>query len=183
MAGAGLNIDASDFRALGAAMHNLPADLKRNAFHAAAKRIGTMGRTQVVRRLAAYTGLKQAIIREATDVYVTGDGEINIRIRSKWIPLGKLPHSKSRKGMRVRGRGLIAGSFKATMASGHVGIFKRSDKARLPIKELHGPNPAHAVLVDRHGEFSRIAEQIVAERLMPRILHEVNWRLDKLAAR
>jgi hypothetical protein len=32
------------------------------------------------------------------------------------------------------------------MKSGHVGIFKRSGKARLPIEELRGSRPVDALL-------------------------------------
>jgi hypothetical protein len=56
------------------------------------------------------------------------------------------PHSQTRKGVSVevnRGkRTLVQGAFLAMMRSGHVGIFRRRGKARLPIEELLGPWPS-----------------------------------------
>lgn len=37
-------------------------------------------------------------------------------------------------------RKLYKGTFIATMKSGHKGVFKRSSKKRLPVKELYGPS-------------------------------------------
>jgi hypothetical protein len=37
---------------------------------------------------------------------------------------------------------LIPGSFIARVRSGHIGVFKRSSKSRLPIQELFGPSVA-----------------------------------------
>ena len=46
-------------------------------------------------------------------------------------------------GVRYGARNkLLVGSFIAKLVSGHVGVFKRRDKARLPIDELHGPSVA-----------------------------------------
>jgi hypothetical protein len=50
-------------------------------------------------------------------------------------------------GLPVRGkRALLKGAFVATMKSGHVGIFRREGKARLPIEELRGSRPVDALL-------------------------------------
>jgi hypothetical protein len=186
MSNGNVKIDASDFSKLGRAIHNLPDELKRNAFHSAGKRVATMARTQIVKRLAAYTGLKQKTIRSASSAYVTRDGEISVRISSKWIPLHKLPHRARKAGMFVHGRGTLHNAFTAKMSNGHVGIFNntggynKKSKRLNAIRELYGPNPAHAVFTDRHGEFQKLALEIAEERYMQRLLHELDRRLDKL---
>jgi hypothetical protein len=54
-------------------------------------------------------------------------------------------------------RTLVKGAFVATMKSGHVGIFRREGKARLPIKELRGSRPIDALL--HAGEAQGVAER------------------------
>lgn len=61
-------------------------------------------------------------------------------VSGKPIPLVDFPNRQTKKGVSVavnRGRRvLVLSAFRATMKSGHVGIFKRRDKKRLPIDEL-----------------------------------------------
>lgn len=56
----------------------------------------------------------------------------------KEVPLGKYPSRQTRRGVSImvnRGqRKLIRGAFIARMKSGHVGVFMREGKSRLPIK-------------------------------------------------
>lgn len=56
------------------------------------------------------------------------------------MPLIAFPHSQTRRGVSVMvnagSRKLVKGAFIATMKSGHEGVFVRTGKARLPIKEL-----------------------------------------------
>jgi hypothetical protein len=75
------------------------------------------------------------------------------------VPLVAYPHRETKKGVSVevnRGkRTLVKGSFKASMKSGHQGVFKRKGKARLPIKELRGSRPVDALL--HEGEADAVA--------------------------
>lgn len=73
-----------------------------------------------------------------------------VKARGKRIPLIELnakPRTVSKRRRNIAGitwgKGrTIAGSFIARMASGHIGVFKRRGKARLPIDELFGPSAA-----------------------------------------
>jgi hypothetical protein len=63
------------------------------------------------------------------------------------IEMTPRPRSVTRRrptgGVRYgRDNRLIPGSFIARMRSGHIGVFKRRDRARLPVEELHGPSVA-----------------------------------------
>jgi hypothetical protein len=75
------------------------------------------------------------------------------------VPLTAYPHRQTQKGVTVEvnkgKRTLIAGAFKATMKSGHAGVFKRRGKARLPIDELRGSRPVDAML--HKGEADAVA--------------------------
>ena len=57
------------------------------------------------------------------------------------VPLGKFPHIQTARGVSVRvnvggATKRIKSAFVATMGNGHVGVFRRKGKARLPIQEL-----------------------------------------------
>ena len=62
-----------------------------------------------------------------------------MKISPDLVPTSQYPYRQTRLGVSVainKGkRTLIKGAFVATMKSGHVGIFMREGKARLPIKE------------------------------------------------
>lgn len=87
------------------------------------------------------------------------DLEWALDISGEPVPLVAYPHRQARKGVSVevnRGkRTLIAGSFVATMRSGHKGVFRRRGKARLPIEELRGSRPVDALL--HKGEAAGVA--------------------------
>jgi hypothetical protein len=64
-----------------------------------------------------------------------------IWVRGRPVPVSKFPHSMSGLGTIVTfggsgGTQLIASAFVARMRSGHMGVFRRTGKARLPIQEL-----------------------------------------------
>ena len=60
-------------------------------------------------------------------------------VSGKPVPLADFPYRQTKTGVIVQvnqgQRKLVRGAFVATMRSGHVGIFRRVNKARLPIKE------------------------------------------------
>lgn len=84
-----------------------------------------------------------------------------IDVSGEPVPLVAYPHRQTKKGVSVevnRGkRTLVAGSFVATMKSGHQGVFRRRGKARLPIDELRGSRPVDALL--HEGEAAGVAER------------------------
>lgn len=90
------------------------------------------------RAIAAQKGIPARVIRERVKVRRANLQRVQARV---WVgtyavrvaELGALHQGK--KGARA-GRGkVIPGSFVATMASGHTGVFKRKGRPRLPIKE------------------------------------------------
>lgn len=57
------------------------------------------------------------------------------------FPLAAYPFRQVKRGVSVAvntgKRNIVGGAFVATLKSGHIGIFKRVGKSRLPIKELY----------------------------------------------
>lgn len=82
--------------------------------------------------------------------------EWGIDVAGDPVPLVAYPHRQTKKGVSVevnRGkRTLIAGAFVATMKSGHLGVFRRRGKGRLPIDELRGSRPVDALLHEGEAE-------------------------------
>jgi hypothetical protein len=77
------------------------------------------------------------------------------------VPLVAYPHRQTDKGVSVEvnvgKRTVVAGSFEATMRSGHEGIFRRAGRTRLPINELLGSRPVDAML--HEGEAQAVADR------------------------
>jgi hypothetical protein len=126
----------------------------------------------------------QKAVRDRMKVSAGTDGSTTIVFRSKWIPLYELGARQTRTGVTVKLRGSYAHAFIARMNSGHAGVFRRENAGspRLPISEQFGPNPANAVN-RKADEYQAILAQMAEENMLPRLLHELDYRLSRLNAR
>ncbi len=93
------------------------------------------GRKRMKAEYLASKGLPLSFPRRNADI----DAMVwTMRVTGKQVPLGKYPARQTKKGVSVlvnKGqRKLIKGAFIAKMKSGHVGVFVREGKARLPIQ-------------------------------------------------
>lgn len=171
--------DASELEALGKAINRLPGEIKTKAMGRAMRRMRDMARTRVVKRSAERTDLTQRKVRELTTArFNAGGNTIDIIEKSGWIPLYELGATQTKAGVRVRLRGSYKSAFIAKMASGHSGVMKRTGKARLPIRELFGPNPAHDV-TNNPDVFLKVLADIIEDHLAPRVLHEIDRLLPR----
>ncbi|MAW86474.1 MAG: hypothetical protein CMJ42_08090 [Phyllobacteriaceae bacterium] len=178
-----VKIDTSELRDLEKRLANVPNEVKVKAFHAARKHVANKLRTQVGRKLAKYTRLKYGTVRPLLQSSASGANALEVKVKSRWISLTKLDGTyQSDEGVETKLHGSYKSAFIATMRStGHKGAFRRLEgDQRLPIGEVFGPNPAHAVGNDRHGEFAKLAEEMAAELILPRYLHEIEFRLGRL---
>lgn len=75
-------------------------------------------------------------------------------------------------------RKIIAGSFVARMRSGHIGLFARRGKPRLPIDEIY--TSAIAQMLDNPEVRERIQEK-AAERFEKNLAHEIEFALQQEA--
>lgn len=169
--------DASDFARLGQAFGRLPADIRAKAFFRAMRRVADMGLTRLVRRQSPRLKLPQKIIRERTKALAFG-ATADIVQRSNWIGLYKLGARQTGSGVTVKARGSYRHAFIATMRSGHTGVFMREGRARTPITELFGPNPAHDI-VRNASVYEEVIEDVRDQVLVPRMLHELSRLLPR----
>lgn len=187
---ADIRIDASDFDDLARAIGKLPGDIKTKAMARAMRRMRTMARTRVVRKNAKHTKLPQREIRERTKGYYdAGRNEIEIVEKSKWIPLYDLNHNPTPRGVTVRGRGSYRHAFIATVTGKkggkHTGVFRRDVGSQMPsnpkkeqIRELFGPNPAHAI-TNNPEEYVEVLSELIQQHLAPRFMHELDRILPR----
>ena len=174
-----IEVDTSDLVHLSRAIAKLPEEIKAKAAARAMRRVRDMARSRVVKRSAERVDMTQARIRELTTAKFNAGGRtIDVVMRSGWIGLYKLGARQTKTGVTVRLRGSYKSAFIAKMKSGHVGVMKREGTARLPIRELFGPNPAHDV-TNNPEEFLKVMAEVIESRLAPRFLHEVERLLPK----
>ena len=141
----------------------LKAALKRALNKAGATALRDM-RSEASKRIKARKRSASKYITRALTMARPKGGDIAslewaLKVSGQPVPLIASPHSQTRAGVSVevnRGkRTLVQGAFLAMMRSGHVGIFRRRGKARLPIHELLGSRPVDALL--HEGEADAVA--------------------------
>lgn len=171
--------DASDFVRLGRAIARLPAEIRDKAASRALRRVTEMARTRIVKRSANHVRLPTSIVRPLTTVRPNaGRDSTDVVMRSNWIALAKIGARQNAKGVMVRMRGSYRSAFIATVGNGHAGVFEREGKERLPIHELFGPNPAHAV-INNPEVYIEVLADVIEQHLMPRYLHEVEHLMPR----
>lgn len=90
---------------------------------------------------------------------------------------GKRPPKVLKAGVRKPGTKPVKGAFVARVGrGGHIGVFKRLGRKRLPIEELYGP--AAPVMVNEPGILNTLVDVAKAE-MDKRIEHEIKRRLEK----
>lgn len=171
--------DASEIENLSKAILRLPGSIKTKAMARAMRRMREMARTRVVNRSSEHTKLPKGVVRSLTTAAFNAGGNTQeIIVRSGWIHLYKLGATQTSRGVRVRTRGSYRHAFLAQFKSGHKGVMMRDGSSRLPIKELFGPNPAHAITNNPEVYLDVLAE-IIRDHLAPRVLHEIDRLLPR----
>ncbi|OBZ08925.1 hypothetical protein A8L34_22495 [Bacillus sp. FJAT-27264] len=159
----------------------------RKAFYSALNRTSQRIKTEAGRKAReTYIAKSKAI----TDQVVLRRGSIsNLSSELRWkggnIPLMQFrtnPKSLSSKKPRVLkaavkragGNKAVDGAFLARMRSGHIAIFRRSSRKRLPIDALYGP--AVPVMLN-NPEITEHLENVAITEMDKRLEHELNRRL------
>lgn len=160
-----------------------PGAVKR-AMIRALRKAGATGqrdmRSEANKRIRARKRISSKYITRAIKLRRTGGNDPTamswaIELSGEPVPLVAYPHRQTKKGVSVevnRGkRTVVRGSFVATMASGHEGVFRRRGPQRLPIQELLGSRPVDALLHEGEAEAvgARGASSLAATfaRLLP----------------
>lgn len=131
------------------------------------------------KRVRARKELKKKIIQRALVLQRArsrdiDDMEWGIHVRRNVVRVADYPHRQTRKGVTARinkgQRTLIRGAFKATMKSGHEGVFRRRGVGRLPIDELVASRPVDALLHDGEAEGVLIRGRNGFDKALERLL-------------
>ncbi|GMB00433.1 phage tail protein [Pelosinus sp. IPA-1] len=159
------------------------------AINSALNRTITGVRTDLVRSVRDNYDVKASDVRNAMQLKKSNPSTLTASIGASGAPLplinfrvkpaqpGKQkPGSTLRVSVKKSGGKPIKGAFVAKLQGGRVGVAIRVGKARLPLKELHGPSVPQML-----GE-ANLATNVMSsaqERFLKRIAHEVDWLLEK----
>lgn len=163
------------------------------AFVSAMNRVSTGLRTEAVRKVRETYVIKAGDVRKTIKITKANPARMEMMMvsRGRNIPLIKFrttprqPRSRPPKVLKAQvkkagGKKPIPGAFVAQMRSGHIGVFERSGKRRLPIRELYGP--AVPSMLSEPGVQEHI-EQEAQRRMADRLDHEVNRVLGRFKAK
>jgi len=155
----------------------------------AAQRASQSGVTVIKKEISSETTLKQSTVAEAVKKYVHGNPSsefaIGVRISDAARPLSefgfqpKMPKPHTAPIVEIyRGKKqkLENGAFVQKMPSGHVGVFERVGKKRLPIRELTGPSVT-GIFKANEKIHDSVFDKIF-DTLEKRIIHELQWVLE-----
>jgi len=105
----------------------------------------TSAKTETARKIAAEISLKVSDVKKTIYIKKASYSRwlAQLGISGSRIPLKMFKARQTKKGVSYKigaKRKFIKSAFFATMSSGHIGVFKRLGKFRLPIAELFGPS-------------------------------------------
>lgn len=171
-----IQIDATPLQKLKAYAQGTPIVANKAAYRAINKTLkwlDTQGRRAVAKEFGlpvrAMTRAKRIKRVNATSRRLSGILWLGIApVKAAYF--GKPRQLK--KGAKA-GKKTFPGAFVATMRSGHIGIFRRKGKSRLPIREVRVP------LQGAQGIVSSIARQ-ADKRLLTIFQQELSYELGKL---
>jgi len=115
----------------------------------ALNKTATQSRNLASKNIRQVLNLKASRIKRILKITRASKNKMVSSVRAGYQPIPLIYYNGVRqvkKGVSVtmrkdKSRKVFKGAFMATMPSGHKGVFRRKSKARLPIKELKGPNP------------------------------------------
>lgn len=176
-----IEADLSDFRG------DLRLSRKRmnNALRNAVNDTGRQVMTHSARAVARAAGFKVSAAKKGfwLSRATPRNLEADVIARGKAQPLMAFGARQTKKGVTAKAWGKrksYAGSFIATMRSGHKGVFTRKGKARLPVKELWGPSVpgtfAQEAVYAQADEMAHAALQTNIGRQIDRALYAAGYR-------
>lgn len=177
-----ISVDSGEVRKLRQLIESLPAEIREKAMRRAMGRVRQMAKTQIVRRSAEKVNLQQKYVRKAvsTSFVAKGDSSMEFLIRSGWVRLYEMDPQKAETALSVRFPTARASFRRAFIAKirRDVAVFQREERGdgsfvpRGPVHELFAANIANAIHRDE-DYFVKVLTDIIAERLEPRLMHEI----------
>ena len=162
------------------------------AYAATLNRVGSGLKTEASRQLRKTYDIKHKDIIGLGNIKVTkaNGSKLQMLLTSKGrnIPLirfrvspskpsARAPAIGARVSVKKSGGKRIPGAFVQQMPSGHLGVFRRASKQRLPVDQLYGP--AVPVMLNEPGVAEHLQEE-AQKRIATRLDHEVNRVLGRL---
>ena len=147
------------------------------------------GRTHLSRIVSKDMGLKVGVVKKKMILAKAKKSLLRAAISAstKRIPLidfgarGPEPSFGKGKGVSAKtgpSRKRYPNAFIATVSSGHRGVFQRSAKGRLPVRELRGPSIGH--VFDKHQNEGK---KITRAAFVKELEHQMRYALQKAAQR
>lgn len=168
-------------------LRGVPNGSKR-AIYNATNRALTRGRAVISKGITKKAAVKAAKVKETLSLQkptisrlggsVTSTSPVTTLISFKTNPnkaTGKRP-TMLKATIKKGSTKPIPGAFIAKTKSGHVGVFKRSDKARLPIRQLVGPSIPYMA---KPQDISDDVKTEMINTFNTRLNHEINRLLNK----
>jgi len=170
---------------LGRADAALDPKRARKAIVAALNQTARTTRTLAARELQKAAGFKVGEAKRQMRIYKATADRPQAHLVAEGWPMLLLKAGRNarqtRKGVSITAYGrrqTYAGTFLATMPSGHRGIYTRKRNTRLPIRELYGPSVPRTLL--RHDVQSAVMDG-VAETLPKAMTRQID-RQQRMAA-
>lgn len=155
------------------------------AMSSAIQRAAETARTEAARKVREKYYVRHSDVISTIKIYRVSALSANVVSRGHAVSLSKFqvtptrPQPKRKAPIVVRVKrgegGPVKHAFVAKMNSGHIGVFQRAGKRRLPVQELYGP-PIPQML--GNPSVSEWVEQKAAEKLDERLDHEINRLLE-----
>ena len=173
----------------------VPVERRNAAYARAINKAVAQARTQWVRFIVKSTQLPYGYVRSATVVFNASAARptATLTVSGRYLTLFRYALAAGGKPFLlpsgvVAGRwGMHRGAFIAKMPNGHIGIFARTSKKRLPLKQLYGPSVPRPLLDERKVGFNKDAAKVITDKvgevILPLALHEIGREIDRVKAR
>lgn len=147
----------------------------------AINRAAHVGRAQATRSVRENYNIKHRDVSSTIKVRTASPDNLNANIRSSGAPMKLMkfrvsPNSPKKAkqvtvGVKKGSRKKIKGAFVAGMNSGHVNVFTRVSKPRLPIRGHYGPSVPQMI---GNESVVSVVENKTYQELDSRLDHEIN---------
>lgn len=146
---------------------------------------GTTGRAVMARLISGETGIKVSDLKDDAIVLrkaFEGRLEVTVKASPRRLPLFDFRARQTKRGVTYKLAGSRHGgrhphAFIATVGNGHQGVFVRTGKKRLPIKEV--PGPSIGAVFKKHRPAGIAAAKESVEKNMA---HELRYEMEQASA-
>ncbi|CDN41455.1 phage tail protein [Paenibacillus sp. P22] len=186
-----MRVDTTELKLAGKTLKAITKEVPR-AFYSALNRTAQRVKTEAHREVRKRYYIKQKDVAAIVSVSKSGKYQAYAEVRAKGrnIPLSKFnvrptasripyPPPKVLKARVKKGGGLkaVPGAFITRVGrGGHMGVFERLSKRRLPIRELYGPGVPQML---GNREIIDHLERTAETEMEKRLAHELKRRLPK----